>query len=266
MFKALYPRTIWLMFLSFAAIILSVGLFRYWMPNQEEAGYKVTQANSLFQEANKLSQAVKKRNKAVEELHLAEAAWLPIMQTRTPLQSTPDGGINLNVNAYQLLLDTKRYRNNIQRAVNAQLLKGGVKVIAGPRVPGVTDVDAPNGVLASYYNYPAIPFPVVIFDLGQVQIQGTYEQIMANVRAWANMPRYLAVTHNLQLTGTAPQLNATYDVSLVGYIRYDGVFAPVPDGGGAAAGGGAANGRGPGGPGPGAPGMPGRGGAPSGGF
>lgn len=257
MFRAAYPRTIWLIALSLSAIILCTALFRFWMPNQEDTAFKVAQANALYGEANKLSQAVKKKNSAIEAVKTAERGWVPIVATRTPTQDTAGTGININVNAYQLLLDTKRFRNSVQRAVNKQLIYGGVKVIAGPRVPGVNDDDPPNGVLAAYYNYPAVPFPVVIYDLGQVQIQGTYEQIMKNVRAWDSIPRYLAVTHNLQLQGTAPRLTATYDLTLVGYIRYDGMFGPVPDGGAPAAGTG-------GGAAPGAPGgVPGN--APRGG-
>ena len=234
MFKALYPRTIWLMFLSFSAIILSVGLFRYWMPNQEDATNKVTQANAMYDEGGKLGQAVKKKNNAIVATHKAEEDWIPYVLSRTPDQNTADRGININVNGYKLAMDTKRFRNNVQRAVNAQCLKGGVKVISGPLVDLVNDGYAPNGILASYYNYPAIPFPVVIYDLGQVTVQGTYKQITDNVRAWSDMPHFLAVAHNLQITGTSPQLTGTYDVSMVGYIRYDGMFGPIPDVGGSA--------------------------------
>lgn len=211
------------------------------MPNQEEATFNVTNANELYAEGFKISQAVKKKNAAIETIKAAEAGWVPYVANRTPLQSTVGGGINVNVHQYQLLLDTKRFRNSIQTAVNRQLLVGGVQVI-GPRVPGVTDQDEPNGVLAGYYNYPAIPFPVVIHDLGQVQVTGTYEQIMKNVRSWENFPRYLAVAHGLQLQGTAPRLTGTYNLSIVGYIRYDGMFGPVPgsNSGGPSGGGGAA--------------------------
>lgn len=227
MFRSLYPRTIWLIFLSLSAIILALGVFKYWIPNQEETTFKVKQANDLYAEAFKLKQAVNKKNKAVEAVKSAEAAWLPFVANHTPTQRTGDGGININVNQYQLLLDTKRFRNSIQTALNRQLKTGGVQVI-GPRVDGVTDGDEPNGVLASYYNYPAVPFPVVIHDLGQVTVIGTYDQIMANVRSWDNFPRYLAVAHGLQLQGTAPKLTGTYSLSVVAYIRYDGIFGPVP--------------------------------------
>lgn len=261
MFRTLYPRTIWLIFLSLAAIFLSLGLFKYWLPNQDETKFNVDQANLLYAEGAKLGQAVKKKNSAVEAVKKAEAGWLPYVASRTPSASTAGTGININVNRLQLLLDTKRFRNNVQIAVNNQLKVGGVKVI-GPKVPGVTDQDEPNNLLATYYNYPAVPFPVVIYDLGQVQVQGTHEQIMKNVRSWENFPHFLAVAHGLQLSGTAPTLTGTYDLSIVGYIRYDGMFGPVAaatssSGGGAGGGGGAPGGgfgraggapAGPGGP------------------
>ena len=227
MFRTLYPRTIWLIFLSFSAIILALGVFKYWIPNQDEATYNVNQANLLYNEGNKLGQAVKKKNNAIEAVKVAEAGWVPYVATRTPNNITGGGGININVNQLQLLLDTKRFRNSVQTAVNNQLKVGGVKVL-GPTVPGVTDQDEPNGVLASYYNFPAVPFPVVIHDLGQVTVTGTYDQIMKNVRSWANFPHYLAVAHGLQLTGTAPTLTGTYNLSIVGYIRYDGVYGTIP--------------------------------------
>jgi hypothetical protein len=145
------------------------------------------------------------------------------------------GGINLNVNAFQLAVDTRRFRNNVQRAVNKQVISGGVKVLSLAPIPGI-DVNAPaNSILASYYNYPTIAFPVVIYDLGQVEVEGTYEQILANVRSWSRMPRYLAVADGLTLSGTAPRLRGTYNVSIVGYIRTNGIFPPVPEAASAAA-------------------------------
>ena len=230
MLKSLYARTIWLIFISFSLIVLAAGYFKFWAPNQETIQNKVTVYNAYVTEVNKVSAAVKKKETAAKLIEVAQAGWLPYVETKTPLQSVREGGININVNRYQLLLDTKKFRDSVQTALNTQLKKGGVKVTAGPRIPGVTDEDAPNSVLASYYNYPSAPFPVVIYDLGQVTVQGTYEQILENVRSWSSMPRYLAVAHNLALTGTAPTLTGTYDLSIVGYIRYDGVYGPVPDG------------------------------------
>lgn len=230
MLKSLYARTIWFIFLSFALIVLAAGYCKFWAPNQEAIQNKVTVYNAYVDEVNKVKKVVDKKENAAKLIETAQAGWLPFVETKTPLQSLQEGGINLNVNRYQLLLDTKKYRDSVQTALNAQLKKGGVKVLSGPRIPGVTDEDAPNGVLASYYNYPSAPFPVVIYDLGQVTVQGTYEQVLENVRSWSSMPRYLAVTHNLALSGTAPRLTGTYDLTVVGYIRYNGIYAPVPDG------------------------------------
>lgn len=248
MIKTLYPRTIWLGFLSLCLVVWSVALFKFILPNREQATYAVANANDLYREADKLKAATKKKNDAILAIQAAEREWRPIVDAKTPLEDTARGGINIDVHAYKLLLDTKRFRNNVQRALNNQLRVGGVRVIQGPAIPGVTDQDAPNLVLSSYYNYPAIPFPVVMYDLGQVTVTGTYDQIIKNYRSWSNMPRYLASVHNLQLTGTAPQLTGTYNLSLVGYIRYNGIYAPVPDGAGAA----------PAGGGTGGPGIPGR--------
>lgn len=261
MFKALYARTIWLIGISLSAIIICVAWFRYWMPQREEAGFVITNYNAHVAEVRKRDSAIKKKDKAIQDIRVAEMKWANFVETRTPLADTARGGINVNVQPYQLLLDTKRFRNNVQRALNKQLVVGGVKVISGPRIPGVTDQDSPNSIMANYYNYPSVPFPVVIYDLGTVSIRGTYEQIMSHVRAWKSIPRYLAVTHNLTLNGTAPILDATYSLTLVGYIRYDGVHAPVPEGAAPAgnnapgAGGGAPTG-GFGGPQRGAPGRP----------
>lgn len=225
-------------------IVLSAALFRFWIPNQEIAQNKVSVHNAYVSEVNKLNAVLKKKQQAVDSIKLAQAEWLPYVETKTPPQSLDRGGINIDVNQYQLLLDTKKFRDSVQTALNSQLKRGGVKVLSGPRINGVTDQDAPNSILASYYNYPSAPFPVVIHDLGQVSVQGTYEQILENVRAWKDMPNYLAVAHNLVLSGTAPRLSATYDLSIVGYIRYDGIYGPVPDGGAAVAPAGAGNGAG----------------------
>jgi hypothetical protein len=84
-------------------------------------------------------------------------------------------------------------------------------------------------VVETYFNYPAIRFPVAVFDLGQVTVQGTYGQITENVRSWSDMPRYLAVASDLQITGTSPRLTGTYNVTVVAYIRGDKISAPVPE-------------------------------------
>lgn len=256
--KFLIPRTIWLIAISFSVVVLSYALFFEWMPKSKEAELREENAKQLREQAAKHPQAKRKIEKANAQIRAVEAKWNAILAEKTPEADVSRGGINLNVNAFQLMIDTKRFRNNVQRAVNKQLLAGGVKVI-GPYIPGIGDNDDPNSILASYYNYPAIAFPVVIYDLGQVTVQGTYDQILTHVRAWSKMPRYLAVADGLRLSGTAPILTGTYNLTLVGFIRDSGIYPPVPFGAGAAApaGGGAAAFGGPGGAAVGGPRGPG---------
>lgn len=266
MIKFWYPRTIWLFGISVGALLLVAG-YRFYDPKNKEADMYLANAEELRTIAGDAKKAEKKIVDANKLVKQEEVKWNSYVAVRTPATEVSQGGINLNVNAWQLMVDTKRFRNNIQRAVNKQVISGGVKVITGPYVPGIQDNDPANQVLASYYNYPAIPFPVVIYDLGTVTVEGTMEQIFANVKSWATMPRYLAVADGLRLSGTAPRLTGTYSVSIVGYLKDSGIYPPVPEGaasapGGAGGGGGFGGGRfgaasGPGGfGGPGGPGGP----------
>lgn len=236
---------------SFGLMFLIICLAwtaRSYVPDEKEAKIKNDYADALKAEGAHLRDAEKRRDNAKAEVNRLAAAWQQVVAAKTPPASLPNG-INLAENAYQLTVDSAIYRNSIQKAVNAQIKKGGVKVINEPYVTQPTD-DASQIVL-TYYNYPAIPFPVVIFDLGQVTVQGTYPQICENMRAWKDMPNYLAVADRLTLTGTAPVLTGTYSVSMVGFIRGDKIYpvvnvAPQPNGAGGAGGGGGAAGGGQG--------------------
>lgn len=267
---SLHPGSIYALGVAFSLILLSYGYLHHWSPKIAEGDARKENAKLLDAEAKKLSQAYKKIEAANTLVRERESAWRGIVATKTPPVDVSRGGINLNVNAFQLAVDTRRFRNNVQRAVNKQVVSGGVRVLSLAPVPSIGVNDPANGILAAYYNYPAIAFPVVIYDLGQIEVEGTYSQILANVRSWSRMPRYLAVADGLALSGTAPRLRGTYNLSIVGYIRTNGIFPPVPEG---AAGGGAQGGAmggppsGPGGPGgsfrggppPGSPGMGGPG-------
>jgi hypothetical protein len=264
----LSPLTIILIGVAILIMALSYGFFQHWMPNQTEAKYYQDYSAALEEEGNKLPQAEKRLDTAKQLVETKAQEWRAVVATKTPLPDVNQRGVNIGVQGWQLVVDSKKFRDNIQRAVNAQLVKGGVKVVgAGPQVPQTTD-DA-LAIMNDFYHYPSIAFPVVILNLGTVTVQGTYEQIMANVRSWKNMPRYLAVADGLQLTGTAPTLTGTYNLVVVGYIRGNKVFPAVPQGGapsgstsGAGGGFGAPNFGGPGGPagGFGGPGRPGGGG------
>ncbi|MEJ5169497.1 MAG: hypothetical protein WHU10_00775 [Fimbriimonadales bacterium] len=216
---------------SLALVVLSFGLFHFYLPNMKNAEYQRQLAD---QREEIVGQAKRAEERVKEALRLREERtqqWSRIVAAHTPPASVAAGGIDISVNPWQLAIDARKFRNSVQAAVNRQLKKGGVKVINGPLVP-FPEAHS-TGLLASYFNFPAIPFPVVIFDLGTVTVQGTYEQICANVRAWRNMPGYLAVVDGLAFTGTTPVLTGTYQLTLVGYIRGQKLFGSVNESGGA---------------------------------
>jgi hypothetical protein len=243
---------------ALGVVVLSYAFFWEFKPNMDQASFNTEQARALETEANKMPLAKKRVELAEQMVREREAAWGAIVATRTLPAMLSGGGINLNQNAWQLVIDARKFRNNAQRAVNSQLKRGGVTVVNGPAVP-FPDETAPT-ILANYFNYPAVPFPVVIFDLGTVTVRGNYSQIANHVKSWSTMPRYLAVTDGLAITGTSPQLTATYNLSVVGYIEVNALYPPVPEGGAASNSPG-----GPGGPG-GAPPAPPTGGGRGGNF
>ncbi len=229
--------TIIIMAISIAFGILSFAMLHQWVPTMAVAHNYDVYREQLEVEAGK-EQAVKRRvERAIQAVQVKTDAWNGYVATHTPANNLKDNGIDLSVNPYQLTVDTLKFKNSIQRAVNEQVKKGGVKVEVAPSVRGPADTDDAGALLADYYNYPGLHFPVVIFDLGQVTVTGTYEQIMANVRSYKSMPRYLAVTDGLAITGTSPNLTGTYNLSIVGFIRGKDIFPTVPSTGGAAAGG-----------------------------
>ncbi|MGE0002396.1 MAG: hypothetical protein AB7F50_03750 [Fimbriimonadaceae bacterium] len=232
--------TILIIGLAVMIVALGVGL-RSFLPDMEEAKLQRAYAEQLRTEANKQAAANKRVEKAIATVNQMAREWQSIVAAKTPSADVGSGGINLAVQRWQLVNDAKSFRNNVQRAVNYQVKKGGVIVVQGPFVPVPTD--SATQLVESYFNYPAIRFPVAVFDLGQVTVRGTYDQITENMRAWKNMPKYLAVASGLQIQGTSPKLTGTYNVSLVAYIRGDKIAAPVPEvagapGGGAGGGGG----------------------------
>ncbi len=254
----LSPLTIILIGVAIFIMAISYGLFQHFLPNSKEAGYYRDYAEQLQTEADNLPRAQGRLDNAIKLVETKASEWRAVVADKTPHPDVYNRGVNLNVDPWQLTVDTPKFRNNIQRAVNAQLVRGGVKIVgSGPLVPMPTD--SASGILASFYNYPAIAFPVVIQELGQVTVEGTEAQIMENVRSWKNMPRYLAVASNLSISGTSPNLRGTYTVTLVGYIRGKDIFPNPPEGGSPAGGGNTGLGRpgfaGPGGPNPGAAGA-----------
>lgn len=216
--------------IAFGWTILAFGYFRHWKPNTEEmAKWKVVR-DDLRAVAEQMPQAQKRVDDAQKLRDSKVVEWQQIVATRTLPPTIAQGGIDLGISRWQLVIELPKFRNSLQRMVNQQLRAGGVTVVSGPTIP--SPANDPNGVLASYFNYPALPFPVVIFDLGTVTVEGTYKEISDNINAWTRMPRFLAVADGLRLNGTAPNLTGTYQVTIVGFLQTPRpIFPQVPEGG-----------------------------------
>jgi len=250
----------------FCVGFLSWGIFYNMIPNNAEVKLLQKAKDDNNEQASLMPGAKKRVEQAKQMVTAKGKAWSAYVATRTPPTNLRDGGIDLSVNAWQLAVDTPKFRDSIQRAVNAQVKKGGVKVVNAPMVPVVDSTQPANEVLSSFYNYPAIKFPVVIFDFGTITVQGTYKQITDNVRAYKSMPHYLAVADGLRIDGTSPNLTGTYNLSIVGFIRSKTIPPAVNEGAAAAStglGGGGMGGGSPFGPGGMGGGRPGGGGGPA---
>ncbi len=224
----LTPRTILVICISIAVIIFTVGFIRY-DRNTTDAGYWNSYAEKLETEKNKLGQSKKKLKEAVTLRETLDTEWQSWVVRKTPPDRRDLGAINLGVNRYQLVHDLLAVRNKIQLAVNKQVKIGGVKVINGPTIPAFSD--DPSSVIEADLGYQTYGYPVKIYDFGRVTVQGTAAQIRANVESWSNMPNFLAVADGLSISGTAPILTGTYNVSMIMYIRYSNLFPTVPSGG-----------------------------------
>jgi hypothetical protein len=199
------------------AIALGFGYFQKFAPNVRDAEVYNKWGQQLDAEGAKMNAARKRVEDAKAEVKRISDNWQGTVATKTPSTSVAGGGINLSVNPYDLTVDARTFRDSVQRAVNRQLKSGGVTVITGPAIP--TPPEDPETLLTTYFNYPNTPYPVAIYDLGSVEVRGTYAQIMENVRAWSRMPNYLAVADGLVISGTQPLLTGRYNVTVVAFVR-----------------------------------------------
>ena len=228
--------------ICFCIVSLTFGWVT-WAPNMAEKKLRDDNFDLAQTEYGKNSAAHTRVKNAVKLVEAEGAKWQAIAAVKTPPPDLSSGGIDVTENGAQLIVDSRQFRNTVQTAVNKQVRKGGVKLVGdGPTIldPGQTA----STILADYYNYPAIPFPVVIFDLGPITVQGTYEQITSNVRAWRWMPNYLAVADGLRIEGTSPHMTGSYSVSIVGYVHGSKLFTALPEVPGSSSTGGAGGGRG----------------------
>lgn len=251
-----------LMGFALGAVIFSFGLFHHWLPNTNEAAQVNAHADALELEAGKQNAANQRVEQAIADVQAMASKWQGVVAARTPANSLAGGGIDLSVTPYQLTVDSRKFRDRVQMAVNAQLRRGGVKVLTGPSIP--TPTDNPAQIMAEFYNYPAVNYPVCVFELGSITVEGTYSQIKNHVTSWSTMPNYLAVTDGLTISGTAPVLTATYNLVVVAFIRGD-KMPPLLPGQAPAAGAAPAVPGQPAGPAPATTPAPGRSPAPGGG-
>lgn len=221
--------TIILLGLSISIIALGLGLLGFgdtlhgFMYNKKEEEFQNGYIQQLEGEIAKRPAAEKRVRDAKALVETEGQKWEEIVATKTP----PQGIINLDVNAWQLVVDSRRFRNNVQRDINRQVKVGGVRVVNGPYVPDPSD-DAKT-IVQNYFNYPAMKFPVCIWDFGTITVQGSFEQILTNMQSWAAMPNYLAVASGLQISGTSPALTGTYQLTVLAFIKADRIFPKVPE-------------------------------------
>jgi Tfp pilus assembly protein PilO len=216
---------------------LCFAYFQYWSPNLAEAQNWADQREKLKTELDKRPRLEKTMKEALDQQAKLETQWASLIAAKSVAPSLENGGIDISKQGWQLAVDARRYRDSVQNILNRQLLRGGVKVLdPAPFVPMPSD--SGTQVAADMFNTPPLPFPVVIYDMGTVRVEGTYEQIMANVRAYKDMPEYYAVVHNLQIQGTAPKLTGSYQLSFIGYVRAKEIHPAVPEGADGGSGGG----------------------------
>lgn len=213
---------------ALAVVAIAYAYFYYYEPKMATAASfnEVSdQLDAVIAQAPNAQKRVEEANAKVQE---AVDRWNAIAIRKTPPADWKQAGVDLNINAWQVTNMSIPYRNMLQKAINQQVKAGGVKVINGPLVPNFSRNAAE--ILRLDYNYPVLPFPVVFVGPSEVVVRGTYNQIMANVRAWNSMPNYLAMATNLRITGTSPELTGRYVVMIVGYVRGQEIFPPVPQG------------------------------------
>lgn len=232
---AISPLTCWIAALSVGGAALSYGYFYNYAPMKAEEAAWIKNKEELESVISKKGQADNRVQKVAEQIVVRLGEWRDIVAVQTPGEGAANGGIDLSVNPWQLVINARSYRNRIQAQMNEQVKVGGVDVINGPVVPAFSQ--SATNIVESNFNYPAKPYPMLMLNLGQVSVRGTFEQISANFNAWNKIKRYLAVCDGLQFSGTSPNLSATYNVYLLGYIRGDKIGATVPEGGAPAGGG-----------------------------
>ncbi|MDQ2987365.1 MAG: hypothetical protein M3R13_11730 [Armatimonadota bacterium] len=184
--------------------------------------------------------AVERVREAKTKVRDAEVQWKQVASWRTPSLGT----LNMTPNRWQLVVNTRRWHGKAEADFNRWVRRGGVTLVSPARLLVPYPTDQPNELVQYYFNYPALPFPVAIWDMGTITVQGTWDQIMQNVRSWSLIPGYIASVRGLSISGTGNRLTGTYGLTAVVYVNTPyvsggpGEGGTVPQLGGAAPGGG----------------------------
>lgn len=160
---------------------------------------------------------------ALKAVNEAQTQWKMIAKTKTPSR----GKFNLLDHRWQLTVNARAWHSSVEADLKRWIAKSGVRVLqptndqgeVGPFVPFPTD--NANDLVESYFNYPALPYPVAVWDLGTMTVEGTYSQIVRHVRSWTDIPGYIASVRGLSLEGTDNRIKGSYNLVVVAFINTD---------------------------------------------
>jgi hypothetical protein len=188
---------------------------------------KSTELDGIISEPSKKA-AVERVREALTKVRDAEVQWKQVTSWRTPAAGT----FNMTPNRWQLVVNARRWHGKAEADLNRWVRRNGVTLVTPPRLLVPYPTDQPNELVQFYFNYPALPFPVAIWDLGTITVQGTWDQIMNNVRSWSQVPGYIASVRGLSVSGTGSRLTGTYGLTVVVYVNTPYISGGPAEGGG----------------------------------
>jgi hypothetical protein len=214
-------------------VLMAIIFAGFWFlkinPEREEIHYyaaKSLELDAIISQDSR-NRAVERVRNALQQVRDAEIAWKQVTSWRTPAAGT----FNMTPNRWQLVVNARRWHGKVENDLNRWVRRNGVTLVNPPRLLVPYPTDQPNELVQYYFNYPALPFPVTIWDIGTVTVQGTWDQIMQNVRSWSTIPGYIASVRGLSLTGTGSRLQGTYGLTVVAYVNTPYVSGGPGEGG-----------------------------------
>lgn len=198
---------------------LKIGPERQEVQAYREVNQKLDEIISPSSQEN----ARKRVADALKAVNEAQIQWKMIAETKTPSR----GKFNLLDHRWQLTVNAQKWHAAVENDLRTWIARSGVRVVAptndrgevGPFVPFPTD--NANDLVESYFNYPALPYPVAIWDLGTITVEGTYAQVIRHVRSWTDIPGYIASVRGLSVEGTDNRIRGTYNLVVVAFINTD---------------------------------------------